>query len=205
MPYEKLLKEPGLFCFDKDEFQGRCESSQQPPEGIKDQRAKFLATVADGIERTNGHKSQLGSFKLGNRKKKSALTMGTKLWNMLLRVVVKSLSLEVFNSSKATADLIQHFSQSYLEQESGKQDQEIPVKFVLFHIATSHSSSMVLTLSSEQSSAFHVFLDLLAITSYYNYSKQQFLLSQSLGLHFSTKYSFCHNVNQYLKQQLDVK
>lgn len=22
MPYEKLLKEPGLFCFDKDEFQG---------------------------------------------------------------------------------------------------------------------------------------------------------------------------------------
>lgn len=48
----------------------------------------------------------LGVLSWVTGKKKSALTMGTKLWNMLLRVVVKSLSLEVFNSSKATADLI---------------------------------------------------------------------------------------------------
>lgn len=75
----------GFVLLDREEAQGRSNSSLEPLEGIQNQRAQLPAVVADSIERTNGHQSQLGSFELGSRKKGERST-GTCypewLWNL---------------------------------------------------------------------------------------------------------------------------
>lgn len=59
MPYEKKLKEPGLFCLTKKRSrEDQIVAYNHLKElQIRELKAKLLAVVADSTERTNGHRS----------------------------------------------------------------------------------------------------------------------------------------------------